>query len=63
MNNLNIFCVCRFCGEHTSSEGSLEINMRDRKIYFICPKCKKSDELDMKVPEGAVPLPRIRPMR
>ena len=56
---MNIYCVCT-CGEHSSDEASIEINFRDSTIYFVCPKCKKRHEIELK--PKSTPLPRMRTM-
>ena len=56
---MKIYCVCT-CGEHSDEEASLEINFRDGIIYFICPKCKKTHKLELKVANK--PLPRMKTM-
>lgn len=57
---MKIYCVCD-CGEHSDEEASLEINFRDNIIYFVCPKCKKQQKIEMKSKLEA--LPRIKTMR
>jgi len=55
---IKIMTVCKFCGSHDNDEATLEINFRDSIIYFVCPKCKKTNELELK--DKIKPLPRTR---
>jgi hypothetical protein len=58
---MKIYCVCGFCGNHSSDDLSLEFNFRDSVIYFVCPKCKKENKMELKSPPK--PLPRTRAVR
>lgn len=57
---IKIITVCAFCGEHDSDESTIEINFRDNILYFVCPKCKKTNTLELKPP--SINLPKIRRM-
>ena len=59
MNGIKIVCVCK-CGNSDYDEGTLEINFRDSKIYYVCPKCRKTNKMQLKLEEKAEPLPRIK---
>lgn len=52
-------CVCKHCGEHTSSGCGIELNFRDQKIYYMCQKCKKMNTMDLSKPQ-LPSLPRTR---
>ena len=58
---MKIYCVCGFCGHHSSDQAAMEFNFRDLTIYFVCEKCKKENQLVMKAP--AQSLPRIKLQR
>tara|TARA_Y100000034_G_scaffold93045_1_gene112553 strand:+ start:1908 stop:2102 length:195 start_codon:yes stop_codon:yes gene_type:complete len=55
-----ISAVCQYCRHH-NSEPVMEINFRDRMIYYICPNCEKENKLKLK-PE-LQPLPKLRTSR
>jgi hypothetical protein len=57
---MKIYCICE-CGEHTSEEATIEINFREGTMFFVCPKCKKEQNIQLK-PKNQ-PLPRIRTKR
>jgi transposase-like protein len=57
---IKIMTVCKFCGKHDSEESTIEINFRDQKIYFVCPKCEKTNTIELKA--SLPPLPRIKGM-
>jgi len=46
--SIKFVSVCRFCGFHDDKEGTIEFNFRDEKVYFLCPKCKKLNEMTLK---------------
>lgn len=53
--------VCGKCQETTDlldSKASMEINFNDKKIYFICPSCRKMNE--MKLYEDHKDYPSVR---
>ena len=58
---VKIITVCGFCGEHDNDESTIEINFRDSTLYFVCPKCKKTNTLILKPPPKS--LPRISRMQ
>jgi len=58
-----ITCVCGNCGHHANEEASIELNFREHKIYFVCPKCKKQDQIEMQPSLAAQPFPRIGRMK
>jgi len=58
---MKIYCVCSFCGHHSSDDLTLEFNFRDSVVYFVCPKCKKENKMELKPPQK--PFPKIRTTR
>lgn len=54
---MNITVVCEHCRHH-DRDPAIEINFRDKAIYYICQECKKESKMDLKT--GAIPLPRSR---
>jgi transcription elongation factor Elf1 len=58
--------VCEFCNEHSGDEVTVEINARDKMLYFVCPKCKKMNSIDLTpkiLPPSNRPFPKTRLMR
>lgn len=53
-----LYCVCAFCGKHSDDNTMVELNFRDKTIYYVCPHCKK-DNIS-KIEFQAPPLPRIK---
>lgn len=53
-----ITVVCSFCNHHEMDRALIEINAQQKKISFVCPECKKLNELILEktIPP---PLPRI----
>ena len=51
---IDINAVCGFCRHH-EKDVSIEINFKDKKIYYICPKCKKENIVDMAVKNAPYP--------
>lgn len=45
MQSVKVFCVCSFCRKHSKENVSLEINFSDQSIFFLCPECKKMNQL------------------
>ena len=43
---IKIVCVCK-CGNSDYEEGTIEINFRDSQIYYVCPKCRKKNKMDL----------------
>lgn len=54
-----LHCVCGFCGNHDTENAVVELNFREKKIYYLCSKCKKNNELVFGNP-APPPLPRTR---
>ena len=54
---MTITVVCAHCGEH-DKDPNLEINFRDGKIYYICPKCRKEGIISLKAENK--PFPKMR---
>ena len=59
---MKIFCICKFCLESSKDNGAIEINFREGKIYYVCPFCKKSNEVQMEY-KPPMSLPKIRRVR
>ncbi len=63
---MSFIFVCSFCNEHSSDDVTVEINAREQMIYFVCPKCHKRNDIDLK-PKILQPshqaLPRAKFMR
>lgn len=56
---IKVVCVCR-CGNSDYDEGTIEINFRDTQIYYVCPKCRTKNTIQLKFKdEPPEPLPRI----
>jgi len=58
---MNILCVCAKCGKHENNS-IIEINFREQKIYWLCPKCKKMNEIVISEKKHT-PLPRVKTRR
>ena len=54
-----ITVVCGHCRKH-DSDPTIEINFRDGKIYYMCPKCKKESKIELKAENK--PFPKTRRM-
>ncbi len=54
-----IITVCSYCRHH-DNDPNIEINFKDRKIYYICSECKKESIISLKL--DAQPFPTIRRM-
>ena len=54
--------VCGHCFEHSSEGFVLEWNFKDKTVYFVCPKCRKMNEMGFR-PKTAQPYPSARLMR
>ena len=52
-----IICVCEFCAANTE-DPVIEINFIDKKMYFVCPECKKRNEAVLGIKRD--PLPKTR---
>lgn len=57
-----ITVVCGFCNAHESENALIELNAREKKIFFMCNKCKKMNEIRLgrSPQEEAPPYPKIR---
>ena len=51
--------VCEFCANHDNRKCCLEINFIDKKMYYMCSKCKKINTLDFSLFKPA-PYPKSR---
>lgn len=56
---MRFISVCKHCREHFSEEATVEFNFAEQKIYFLCPKCKKMNEIDLN-PKTYLPYPKPR---
>tara|TARA_Y100000310_G_C20664051_1_gene806464 strand:+ start:458 stop:658 length:201 start_codon:yes stop_codon:yes gene_type:complete len=52
-----ITAVCGHCRQHNSTP-VLEINFRDKKIFYICPGCNKESKLNLT--SDIMPFPKTR---
>lgn len=48
-----LLCVCGFCNNHDRQNATIEFNFRDQKVYYLCSKCKKMNNMSF----GQAPLP------
>lgn len=55
----SLVVVCGFCNHHERDRALIELNFRQKKVIFICPECKKENEIVF-APETPPPLPRSR---
>jgi len=55
---IKVVCVCK-CGNSDYDEGTIEINFRDSQIYYVCPKCRKSNKMKLELEREASPFPKI----
>ncbi len=54
----SIICVCGFCGNHENTNAVIELNFRDKKLHYLCNKCRKDNEIQF-AESGIIPrLPR-----
>jgi len=51
--------VCSHCRYH-DTEPNIEINFREGKIYYVCPKCMKESVISLKVENS--PYPKTKRM-
>ena len=53
--------VCKHCKESRKEESMdrFDINFFEKKIFWMCPCCKKMNSLDLNNP-GGEPYPKIR---
>lgn len=56
---MKITVVCEYCREN-DKDPVLELNYKEKKLYYLCPKCKKENVI--KLQPDIQPLPRIRRM-
>ena len=56
-DHVNIQVVCAHC-KNNDTEPSLEINFKDKKIYYVCSKCRKENEIDLNVTNPYLPKPK-----
>jgi len=54
---MKIVVVCSHCC-YNDTNPNIEINLKDRAVYYYCPKCKKKSEVVLK--PDSKPFPRIR---
>jgi hypothetical protein len=62
---MKIICVCKYCGHSEKEDPIIEINFRDQKIYYYCPKCQKSGQESINIlqfSDNMKPYPRIKRM-
>jgi hypothetical protein len=55
MTKISVICQC---GNTEYEEGTIEINFRDRKIIYVCPKCNRINTMELALPEEHHPYPR-----
>jgi len=55
MTKISIICKC---GNTEYEDGTLEINFRDRKIAYVCPKCGRLNLMELALPQETTPYPR-----
>ena len=55
-----IICVCEFCAANTENP-VIEINFIDKKMYFVCPECKKRNEAILGIKRDLLPKTRRLP--
>lgn len=53
-----ISVICR-CGNTDYEEGTLEINFRDTKIFYVCPKCGRVNIMELSLREDSTPYPKV----
>lgn len=51
--------VCAFCGNHDKTGATVEFNFRDQKVFYLCSKCNKMNEIFFGS-KPAPPLPKTR---
>lgn len=52
--------VCAFCGNHDKEKSTIEFNFREQKIFYLCTKCKKMNELNLNPKSNQTPFPKSR---
>jgi hypothetical protein len=57
----NFVIVCAHCIEQSSQKDGVlvEYNFKDQMVYTICPKCKKKNEMGVRM-NTALSLPRAK---
>lgn len=53
-----VSCVCEKCNNRDMENASIEFNFREKKVYFLCSKCKYMNEMFFGKDQPP-PLPRI----
>lgn len=55
------YCVCSRCAKHSDDTTTIEINFMDGKMRYVCPFCRKENEITIehKPPK----LPKVRTAR
>ena len=43
----HLMCVCGFCGNNDTKNTRVEINFREKKIFYKCSECKKVNEIEL----------------
>jgi len=56
---MKIMVVCGHCFAHNSDNAMIEYNFRDKKVYYICPSCKKTNTMGHD-PGQKPPLPKAK---
>ena len=56
-----ITCVCQ-CGNHDRTNGTIEFNFGEQKVFYTCSVCKKINEMAFGK-DKPPPYPRIRQTR
>ncbi len=53
---VDIICVCQKCGHH-QHDSVIEFHFGDQKVTWLCPECKKENNMTML--KLIPPLPKI----
>lgn len=53
-----MICVCGKCGDN-NTKAEVEINFKDKSIYYYCEKCGNKNVLSCSKEEH-IPIPKVR---
>ena len=57
---MHITCVCKFCGHHAKDdEVVVEINFDNETLYYVCPNCRKDNNIELHPKREGFPRTRV----
>ena len=54
-NTVKIACICKHCGYNDHSEATIQFDFANSKVIYVCPSCRKINEMTIVPVTGGYP--------